>query len=424
MRVSLLTIGEPLPMDGHNIRLHRAGMFAEFLASKGHQVVWWSSTFDHVNKKNRFARDTTINVSDRYRIRLLHSVAYKKNVSLRRILNHRGVAGKFARLAETEPPPDIILSSLPTLELCLSAAKYGREKKVPVILDVRDLWPDIFLDLVPLPLRKAARVALFPMFETLKAACAGATAITGLTPGFVDWGVKHANRRRTSLDRDFPMGYSDAAPGAAAVREAENFWAAKGLPGGSDKKFIACFFGTLGRQFDLETIIEAAKKLSGRERPFHFVLCGSGDNFDYYRKLAGGCDNITFPGWVNAEQIWVLMRMSAVGLAPYLSTRNFTINLPNKPVEYLSAGLPVVSSLSGVLEELLCSSNCGVTYPNHSPDALAAALIDLYDDPGWLGEMSKNAHALYLEKFVAGKVYTDIMDHLELVCESYRNEHA
>jgi len=295
---------------------------------------------------------------------------------------------------------------------------------VPVILDVRDLWPDIFLDLVPLPLRKVARMALFPMFETLKTACANTTAIIGLTPGFVDWGVKHANRRRTSLDRDFPMGYSDATPSKKAVKEAENFWEGKGLPGKDDKKFIACFFGTMGRQFELETIIKAAKKLSGRERPFHFVLCGSGDNFDYYRKLARGCDNITFPGWVNSEQIWVLMRMSAVGLAPYLSTRNFTINLPNKPVEYLSAGLPIVSSLSGVLDELLRTNNCGVTYPNNNPDALVSALIDLYDNPGRLKEMSKNAHALYREKYVAEKVYTDLMGHLELVCDSYRNQHA
>lgn len=424
MHISLLTIGEPLPMDGENIRLHRVGMFAKFLVARGHRVVWWSSTFDHINKKHRYARDTTIDLSDRYRIKLLHALEYKKNVSIHRILNHRRIAGKFIRLAETEPKPDIILSSLPTLELCLAATKYGKEKKVPVILDVRDLWPDIFLDLVPLPLRKLGRVALFPMFETLKNACADTTAIIGLTPDFVDWGLKQANRRRTFLDRYFPMGYSNAHPGAKAVGDAQNFWAAQGLPCGSDKKFIACFFGTMGRQFDLETVIEAAKKLSGRELPFHFVLCGSGDNFDYYRKMAGGCGNITFPGWVNSEQIWVLMRMSAVGLAPYLSTRNFTINLPNKPVEYFSAGLPVVSSLSGVLEELLRSNDCGVTYPNKNPDSLVAALVDLYDNPGRLRGMSENAHALYREKFVAEKVYTDLMDHLELVCDSYRKQHA
>lgn len=424
MYISLVTIGEPLPMDGKNIRLHRAGMFVEFLVSRGHCVVWWTSTFDHINKKNRYAQDTTIEINDRYRIKLLHALEYKKNVSIQRFLNHRGIAAKFTRLAETEPKPDIILSSLPTLELCLSAAKYGQAQKVPVVLDVRDLWPDIFLDLVPAPMRGLARIPLYPMFVTLKSACASSTAIIGLTPDFVDWGVRCANRRRTYLDKDFPMGYPDAQPGSKAIREAEKFWADRGLADGSDDTFLACFFGTMGRQFDLETIIAAARKLSGGDRRFQFVLCGDGDNFAYYRELARGCDNITFPGWVNAEQIWVLMRMSKVGLAPYLNTQNFIINLPNKPVEYLSAGLPIVSSLSGVLQELLCSARCGVTYTDHDPGSLASSLADLYDHPEHLREMSSNAHAIYREKYVAEKVYTDLMGHLELVRDNYRKQRA
>ena len=45
--------------------------------------------------------------------------------------------------------PDLILSSIPTSELSLEATKLGKKNNIPVILDIRDLWPDVFLDVLP-----------------------------------------------------------------------------------------------------------------------------------------------------------------------------------------------------------------------------------------------------------------------------------
>jgi len=51
MRIWLVTIGEPLPIDGSNERLYRMGIIANLLVKKGHKIIWWSSTFNHVRKK-------------------------------------------------------------------------------------------------------------------------------------------------------------------------------------------------------------------------------------------------------------------------------------------------------------------------------------------------------------------------------------
>jgi hypothetical protein len=53
MRVWLITVGEPLPLDGPGERMLRTGILAAFLAARGHEVVWWSSSFDHVRKRQR-----------------------------------------------------------------------------------------------------------------------------------------------------------------------------------------------------------------------------------------------------------------------------------------------------------------------------------------------------------------------------------
>ena len=59
MKVWLVKLGEPLPVDG-NRRLHRYGILAEMLSQKGHEVTWWTSTFDHWDKKQRFETDKAL----------------------------------------------------------------------------------------------------------------------------------------------------------------------------------------------------------------------------------------------------------------------------------------------------------------------------------------------------------------------------
>jgi hypothetical protein len=56
---------------------------------------------------------------------------------------------KFYKYAQEEVKPDIILSSLPILKLSLSAVEYGKKMNIPLVLDMRDMWPDVFLGYIP-----------------------------------------------------------------------------------------------------------------------------------------------------------------------------------------------------------------------------------------------------------------------------------
>lgn len=421
MRIWLVTIGEPLQIIDGKDRLHRTGMLVKLLVQKGHKVVWWTSTFDHVRKIQRFNSDTTINKSNNFKIKLLHSIGYKKNISIFRFINHYLIGCKFYKYAQEELKPDIILSSLPTLKLSLSAVKYGKKMNIPVVLDMRDIWPEVFLDFIPSWAKRMARILFLPMYIMLSKACIGATNIIGITPGFVNWGVKYASRSPTSLDKSFPFGYSENPLKKKAIKDAEQFWAKYGLSKNGNE-FNICFFGNLGHSFVPEfiNVINAARKMEDKKYPIRFIICGSGVNLDFYRKKSKGCNNIIFPGWINEAQIWTLLRMSSVGLLPYQNSKSFVISLPNKSIEYLSAGLPIVSSLKGVLGDLLNNYNCGMTYESENADDLASTVINLFNHPELLKRMSKNAYALYKDKFVAEKVYNDMIDYLELLVKNYK----
>ena len=143
------------------------------------------------------------------------------------------------------------------------------------------------------------------------------------------------------------------------------------------------------------------------------VLAGDGDKMSYFQKRAAGASNIVFPGWINKAQAWTLMQCAGAGIIPYESSFDFCRSFPNKIIEYLSAGLPVISSIRGVASEYLDAKKCGITYPNKDASALANVIQMLEANRGSLGEMSERAMSAYKHEFIADTVYGRMAEHLE-----------
>ena len=405
-------------METGKVRLRRTGLLAQTLVDRGHDVLWWTADFFHASKAYRCNKDETVEVQQRYRVRFLHGPGYQKNVSVARLRDHRAIARKFLRQAKAEPKPDIVMCSCPTLDLSLAATRYGHKSGVPVVLDVRFLWPDVFLEAVPQWGRPLAQCCFWPYYRMARRACSDAAAIVGNTEAFVEWGVRHASRSRTHRDRPFPFGYAPPKASDAEMDAATEYWRSagveteKGLP-------IACFFGTVGYQFDFDTIIAAARRVL-ETHDMLFVLCGEGDLWEHYREKSADCERILFPGWVNGLEVWRLMQMSNMALAPYIDSPNFRFNLTNKPIEYLAGGLPILSSLEeGVVANLLQEHHCGLTYGKDS-ERLAQAIRRLLDSPGERQQMARNARRLFEERYVAEKVYGDMALHLEAIARDWR----
>lgn len=256
MNVWLLTVGEPLPIDSLGDRPWRAGFLAELLTDRGHSVTWWTSSFDHMAKCQRVSDDSTVAVGSQLRIRLLWAISYRKNISFRRLMNHYQLGKKFKYLAATEPPPDIILCSFPTIEMTRQAVVYGVPRKVPVVVDVRDLWPDIFLDHVPASLRGIARLALKPLFRQTEASLRESTALTAVSDGYLDWALRYAGRPRASYDRVFPLAYERVD--SCDVERIQTLIVDNGL---DTSKLICWFVGSFGRTYDLGIVIDGARAL-------------------------------------------------------------------------------------------------------------------------------------------------------------------
>ena len=416
MIIWLIQRSEPTPHDNNGMqRLMRTGILATELCDRGHQVLWWTSTFDHYNRRHRFNKDRRMQVRKGFEIQYLRGIGYKKNVSLSRIIDNNLVAAKFKNLASKEKIlPDLILSSIPTSELSLEATKLGRKNNIPVILDIRDLWPDVFLDVLP---KFFSRV--YPLFSRfmerkVKLSCRNANYITGITNKFVDWGVNHAGRDRKKYDQEFKLGYLPPEIVKNELQRGFKYWESIGLRQNNNELIIS-FIGTVGNVFDFEPIVEAAKILSNHNSNIKFIISGNGEKLEYLKNKCKNLKNIIFTGWIFKYQILSLLKISDIGIAPYMPIPSFLETISNKAAEYLFGSLPIALSVNkGPLFKLLRQNNAGIFYGG-SGEKLAEELLILSKDKKTLINLKNQAFYTY-EKFLDGKIiYSKFINYLEFI---------
>jgi glycosyltransferase involved in cell wall biosynthesis len=390
-----------MPVESGNNRMWRTGFTASLLASQGHEVVWWASNFSHAQKKFRKLDGDRLQPAPNYTIRFLPALGYGRNVSPARIKDHRFVADGFRKLAPDEPPPDVILASFPTIELCEVTIEYAQERDIPVVVDVRDQWPDLFYETAPAPLRPFVKLLCRGIERQANFVFRNATAVTGNAEQAMEWGLARGGRNKTEWDRSFPMGYAGVERTPKQIAAAQEYWREKGLHPEAGR-FVVAYGGAVGKTGE-------------------FVIAGVGDELDRLRTAAAKLDNVIFTGWLGAPEMAELLTQADVGLVPYKDSPNFEGGITNKPIEYLAFGLPVLTTLrKGALREVLDAGGCGAYYGAGRPEELVKVIHMLLDKPDKRAEAARRARELYETQFRAEKVYGEMIEHLWKVHDNYR----
>jgi glycosyltransferase involved in cell wall biosynthesis len=409
-RVWITMAWEPLPGVDASARLLRCGLLARQLAADGHHVTWWTSTFDHPTKTNRFDSDRTIEAEPNLRLELLHGPGYRRNISVRRISHNRVVARAFLRRALLEHErPDVIFTVLPTIELAEASAEVGRRFGIPVIVDVQDLWPDIFLNAVPLYLRPLLRLVLVRSFNSVARTMRRATSIVAVSPSYLAWALGYARRPGRAADRVFPLSYTMYEPDEGEIA-ASDCRLRQTLNITPDIDVIT-FIGQFGDSYDVETIVEAAGRFAQRgDTRVRFILAGDGNKNAVLRAAARSLPNVSFTGWVDQVTALALLRLSTVGLVAYAA--HAPQSLPYKVFDYMAAGLPVVSSLRGDFDEIIVRERIGFQYEAGNAESLASAVDRAVGDRHELAQMRDRVTSLFAREYAGRVVYPALVRHL------------
>ena len=374
-------------------------MLARALLARGHDVVWWTSSVNHFTKRQLVEHDDTREIEPRFHIEFIHGRLYQRNVSLQRALNHIDLAKGFARLAAQRPKPDIVFTTFPPIELCHAAVRFAKERGIPSVVDVNDLWPDEMWSRVPRALQPLARLALHPLSMQVSRTMKDATAICGISRTYLEWAARHGARPAQGTDAVFQLGYPD--DDSAALEPV-------GAPATQPKRFL--FVGTFVRSIDLETVIDAARLLEARE-DIRVIIVGAGERDAMLRHRAEGLSNVEFTGWATQQQIREHARSAYAGLAAYVS--GALMSLPNKIYEYMRFGLPILCALDGEARELIESTGAGIAYRAGDSKDLARVMRDLADDPAARERTARAARETYRARFAESAVYPALAGWLE-----------
>ena len=404
MNIWLLRASEPMPIVDSDGRLMRMGMLAEELSSRGHNVTWFSSTFNHFTKTQSFNKDTIVKVKDNYYLDLSYARGYKKNISVSRILHHMKIAKKFKKKSKKLDKPDLIYVSYPIIEYAEEAVKYGVKNRVPVIVDIRDLWPDIFNHNLPKWKKLIAAPYIMDMERKAKKIMKNAYALNAVSEAMLNWGLKKGKREKEKFDKFFYIGYK-------SHEDVSNISYKKESDGIDANKFNISFFGTINNQFDYDIIVNIAKKLETRDKDIIINLCGDGPQMELLNKKVKGISNIRLKGWVGKDDLNSILQVSKMGLAPYKNTFDFQMSVSNKFAEYISYGLPIILTSEGYMKSLIEKNNCGISSRNI--DEICDYIIELKNNKEKYEEISSNAKGLYKRDFMAEKIYKNLADYLE-----------
>lgn len=151
----------------------------------------------------------------------------------------------------------------------------------------------------------------------------------------------------------------------------------------------AIYVGRLSREKGLATLIDAWRALP----QLPLTIVGTGPLEDELRAAAP--PNVRFVGALDPEAIATVMAQSALMILPSLWYEGFPMVL----VEAAAAGLPVLASRIGSLEEIVEPGISGALFaPGSAPD-LAAAAAALLTQPGKLASMSESSRQRYVERY-------------------------
>lgn len=419
LNVWIISEGEALPLE-RNARLERMGSLTKYLSEMGHDVTWWSSTFLHGKKRHVFRGPKQMRMNNKLKLILLHSrISYKKNISLRRMAYHELLAWEFARCSGKRKRPDIILCAWPTPQFAREAVKYGGRNKVPVILDARDMWPDIFVRAFPAGLSGLAGLLLAPFKMSAAKTFRQAYGITAMIDSALLWACGYAGRKPGAGDRTIHIGNERTGLSEEEHQSYLERWRQKGM---RPSDWIICFFSTFGTHTAIDVVIKAVKELSAQYPDIKLAIGGGGDREAEFREAAGGCQSVCFAGWLDNKEMTSLMRIAKCGAFSIKNTFDFKDTFNNKAIQYMSEGLPILNSLSGFARAFIAEKGMGVTYECDSVADCKEKILTLHNEEEGRRRMGENASRCYREMFDSDVVNRQFEEYLTRMRDQYRGE--
>ena len=340
-----------------------------------------------------------------------------------RMLNYSSFCVSAAATGLFLSRPDVVIATSPQLLVGLSGWWLARWKRVPLVFEVRDLWPESLA---------AVGVASgnSSLHRTL-AKIAGflyrrADRIVVVTPAFEDHLVKYwrvpGNKISVIENGVETRLFAPEPPNSQSRINLEREIGAQG-------KFVVSYIGTMGMAHGLEIVISAAARLRHTNPEIVFLVVGEGAEKERIIALARerSLTNVRFLDQQPREKIPAYIGTSDVCLVLLKKSDVFKTVIPTKMLEFMSCARPVILGVDGQARTILEEARAGIVIEPENSDALVSAIRDLATNQGLANELGQNGREFIVRNFSrrqTAEKYIGMLEHLLNLPERRRSEVA
>jgi colanic acid biosynthesis glycosyl transferase WcaI len=262
--------------------------------------------------------------------------------------------------------PDVMYAYHPPLTVGIVASLIRLFRRVPVVYDIQDMWPDT--------LRATGMVSNVRILNVVGRICqivySSVDRIVVLSSGFrrllIERGV-------TERKVDVIYNWCDEESIVNPVGDAP-----KDFPG-SDR-FTIVFAGTMGKAQALNSVLDAAKIIQLKAPKICFLFIGGGIELGKLKDMAYEMklNNVFFLHAVPMAEIGGVLGKADALLVHLRKDPLFTITIPSKTQAYMAVGKPLLMAVEGDVVDLVKVADCGVIAEPENPESIAEAAIKIY----------------------------------------------
>lgn len=394
----------------------RAYEMCRYLASRGHAVTVVTEVPNHpsgiipLHYRGRLSErrlEEGIDV-----LRLWVSASPEKTFKSRMLfyLSYMGMGMLAGTLLRGDY--DAVYATSPPLFVAPAGMTSAMRRKVPFVLEVRDLWPESAVALGELS-NKPAIAAAEKLEWLLYARAARIVAVTeGIKLSLLERGLPSSKVALIPNGANTEMFRFDA-DGRKLLRTK------MGLEG----KFVAMYAGIHGIAQGLETLLLAAELLQDRQ-DIAFLFIGEGPRKAELLRLQDelALDNVRFLSEVPAAEMPAYLSSADCAIVPLRDQEIFRCALPSKMFEAWACSRPVVLSLSGEAERVLHEAGGGISTRPEDAAAIAGAIERLKANPDEAMRMGERGRRFVVSRFSRLEQARKLEELLESVVSETRRD--
>ncbi|HIX28981.1 MAG TPA: glycosyltransferase family 4 protein [Candidatus Blautia stercoravium] len=399
-KIAVISMGVKLDNEKGYSRFRYIG---DFLSDAGYQVDLITTTFQHWEKAQRNL-DEIKKEDYKFNLKFIYEPGYKKNIDLSRIRSHRIAAKNLRQLLKKEGDYDLIYCEIPPNDVALAAAEYAKEKGIPFVPDVNDLWPEAMRMVLDVPV--ISDILFYPLLRDAEKVYALVSGIIGTSDEYRDRPLKNQKldvpKKTVYVGNEiaeFDAGVEAYSP--QIPKEESEFWVS--------------YAGTIGTSYDIRTMVLAGKELLKRGKTrIKIKILGGGPLKEELETLAKeqNCTNVEFVGYAPYPKMAAYLAKSDILVNSFV--KKAPQSIVTKIGDYLAAGKPMINTcMSPEFRNKVEHDGFGINIMPEDVKILADAIEKLYEDESARVKMGKRARTIAEEQFDRPQSYKKIIELIE-----------